>query len=44
MVGSGAIGNAKLITPNFSDILNNPRPTLTSSSNDIGAYQFIAIP
>ena len=44
MVGSGAIGKANSTTPIFSDILNNPRPTSTSLSYDIGAYQFIAIP
>jgi len=44
MVGSGAIGKANSTPPIFSDILNNPRPTSTLLSYDIGAYQFIAIP
>ncbi len=43
-VDSGAIGNGNSTYSKFPDILNNPRPTSTSPSSDIGAYQFIAIP
>ena len=35
-----AINNGTNLTPNFNDILDNPRPTPPNTNPDIGAYQF----
>jgi hypothetical protein len=41
LVGSPAINNGENLSPNFNDILNNPRPTPPNTKPDMGAYQYM---